>query len=52
MLLLLDYGGISISEFVIYKAIVGIALGLLVTPLIALVAFGDDPPPEADAPNA
>ncbi len=35
VLLLLDYGGISISEFVIYKAIVGIALGMLVTPLIA-----------------
>ena len=46
VLLLLDYGGISISEFVIYKAIVGIALGMLVTPLIAMVAFGDDPPPE------
>ena len=47
VLLLLDYGGISIGEFVIYKAIVGIALGMLVTPLIAMVAFGDDPPPEA-----
>jgi hypothetical protein len=45
-LLLLDYGGISISEFVIYKAIFGIALGVLVTPLIAMVAFGDEPPPE------
>jgi hypothetical protein len=52
VLLLLDYGGISIGEFVIYKAIVGIALGMLVTPLIAMVAFGDNPPPEADAPNA
>jgi hypothetical protein len=46
VLLLLDYGGISISEFVIYKAIVGVALGVLVTPLIAMVGFGDELPPE------
>lgn len=45
VLLLLDYGDISISEFVVYKAIFGVALGGLVTPLIAMVAFGDDPPP-------
>jgi hypothetical protein len=51
VLLLLDYGGISIGEFVIYKAIVGIALGALVTPLIAMVGFDDNPPPEPDAPN-
>jgi hypothetical protein len=49
VLLLLDYGGISIGEFVIYKAIVGIALGMLVTPLIAMVAFGDEPPPAEPA---
>jgi hypothetical protein len=45
VLLLLDYGGISIGEFVIYKAIVGIVLGAIVTPPIAIVAFGDEPPP-------
>jgi hypothetical protein len=45
VLLLLDYGGISIGEFVIYKAIVGIVLGAIVTPPIAMVAFGDEPPP-------
>jgi len=49
VLLLLDYGDISISEFVVYKAIFGVALGVLVTPLIAMVAFGDDPPPEPAA---
>jgi hypothetical protein len=49
VLLLLDYGGISIGEFVIYKAIVGIVLGVLVTPLIAMVGFGDDLPPEPAA---
>ena len=49
VLLLLDYGGISIGEFVIYKAIVGVLLGALVTPPIAMVAFADEPPPE-DAP--
>ena len=51
VLLLLDYGGISISEFVIYKAIVGVVLGALVTPPIAMVAFGDDPPPEPATPD-
>jgi hypothetical protein len=49
VLLLLDYGDISIGEFVIYKAIVGVALGVLVTPLIAMVGFGDNPPPEEPA---
>jgi hypothetical protein len=46
VLLLLDYGDLPIGEFVVYKAIFGVALGVLVTPLIAMVAFGDQPPPE------
>lgn len=46
--LLFDYGDISVGEFVLYKAIFGIVLGAAVTPWIALVAFGDEPPPEAD----
>jgi hypothetical protein len=46
VLLLLDYGDLSIGEFVTYKAIFGVLLGALVTPLIAMVAFGDEPPPE------
>jgi hypothetical protein len=46
VLALLDYGDLSIGEFVTYKAIFGVLLGAAVTPLIALIAFGDDPPPE------
>lgn len=46
ILALFDYGDLSIGEFVTYKAIFGVLLGTLVTPLIALVAFGDEPPPE------
>jgi hypothetical protein len=45
VLLLIDYGDISVGEFVLYKAIFGIVLGALVTPPIAMVAFGDEPPP-------
>ena len=52
VLLLLDYGDISVSEFVIYKAIFGVLLGALVTPLIAMVAFGDEPPPAEAKPPA
>lgn len=45
VLLVLDYGDISIGEFVLYKTIFGIILGSIVTPPIAMVAFGDEPPP-------
>ena len=38
----LDYGDISVGEFVLYKAIFGVVLGLVVTPIIALLAIGDD----------
>jgi len=44
VLLLVDYGDVAIGEFVLYKAIFGVALGAFVTPLIAMVAFGDEPP--------
>jgi hypothetical protein len=50
--LLFDYGDISVGEFVLYKAIFGIALGALVTPWIAMAAFGDDPPLEEAPPEA
>ena len=36
-----NFGGISRMSFVIYKIILGIVLGLVVTPLIALAAMGD-----------
>ena len=45
--LLFDYGDISVGAFVLYKMIFGIVLGAIVTPLIAMLAFSDDPPPEA-----
>jgi len=44
--LLFDYGDISVGEFVLYKTIFGIVLGAIVTPLIAMLAFGDEPPPQ------
>jgi hypothetical protein len=49
--LLFDYGDIGIGEFVLFKAIFGIVLGAIVTPPIARVAFGDEPPPEKGAPE-
>ena len=49
VLLLLDYGDLSIGEFVTYKAIFGVLFGALVTPPIAMVAFGDEPPQEEPA---
>lgn len=50
--LLFDYGDISVGEFVAYKAIFGIVLGAAVTPWVAMVAFGDDPPPAEVTPEA
>jgi hypothetical protein len=41
ILVALDFGDLSIGDFVLYKAIFGVALGLVVTPLIALLAFND-----------
>jgi hypothetical protein len=52
LLLLFDYGDISTGEFVLFKAIFGIVLGALVTPFIAMVAFGDEPPPAEAIPAA
>jgi hypothetical protein len=42
LLVALDYGDLSVGEFVLYKAIFGVVLGLVVTPIIALLAIGDD----------
>ncbi len=50
--LLFDYGDIPVGEFVLYKAIFGVVLGSIVTPPIALAAFGDAPRADAAAPAA
>jgi hypothetical protein len=50
LLLLFDYGDISVGEFVLFKALFGILLGALVTPPIAMIAFGDEPPPVEAVP--
>jgi hypothetical protein len=42
----IDFGDISVGEFVLYKAIVGIVLGAIVTPPIALAAMRDGWQPE------
>jgi hypothetical protein len=41
-LIALDFGDLSIGDFVLYKAIFGVVLGLMVTPIVALLAFGDE----------
>jgi hypothetical protein len=43
-LVIRDPGDVSVSDFVIFKAIFGVVLGFLVTPAIALAAMTDDPP--------
>ena len=45
-LVIRDPGDVSVSDFVIFKAIFGVVLGALVTPPIALAAMTDDPPPK------
>lgn len=45
-LVIRDPGDVSVSDFVIFKAIFGVVLGLIVTPPIALAAMTDDPPPK------
>jgi hypothetical protein len=47
VLVALDFGDLSVGEFVLYKAIFGIVLGAVVTPFIALVAMGDSQRDEA-----
>jgi hypothetical protein len=42
ILIATDSGGLSVADFVLYTAILGVALGALVTPVIALRAMADD----------
>jgi hypothetical protein len=39
VLVAIDFGDISVGDFVLYKAIFGIVLGLLVTPIIGIAAM-------------
>jgi hypothetical protein len=41
VLIAVDSGGLSTPGFVLYKAMLGVALGAIVTPLIALCAMAD-----------
>jgi hypothetical protein len=43
LLIALDYGDIDVGEFVLYKAIFGVVLGLVVTPVIAVAAMTGRP---------
>jgi hypothetical protein len=42
ILIATDFGDLTVANFVLYKAILGVALGALVTPLIALRAMTDN----------
>jgi hypothetical protein len=42
-------GDLSVGEFVTYKAVFGIVLGLVVTPIVALWALAEAPAPESAA---
>jgi hypothetical protein len=42
VLVALDFGDISVGDFVLYKAIFGILFGLIVTPVIGIAALTDD----------
>jgi hypothetical protein len=44
VVLALDYGDVGVGEFVLFKAIFGVVLGLVVTPFIAVAALTDDVP--------
>jgi hypothetical protein len=41
VLVALDFGDLSVGEFVLYKAIFGVVFGALVTPPIAMLAMAD-----------
>lgn len=49
LLLSLGTGGASRGSFVVYKAILGVALGAVITPVVALRAMADRPVPNAAA---
>jgi hypothetical protein len=42
LLVAIDFGDISVGSFVLYKVIFGVALGAIVTPVIAIAALSDE----------
>jgi hypothetical protein len=46
LIVVLDFGDLSVGEFVTYKAIFGVVLGMLVTPIVALWALSEAEPAE------
>jgi len=52
ILIATDFGDLSVANFVLYKAILGVALGAFVTPVIALRAMADDPTPSSHRPSS
>ena len=47
-----DFGDLTVGEFVLYKAIFGVVLGAIVTPVVALWAIADVEPAEPAAAPA
>jgi hypothetical protein len=43
VLVALDLGDLTVGQFVLYKAALGVGLGVLVTPAIALCAMASSP---------
>lgn len=41
VLVTIDFGGLSVAQFVLYKAVLGIVLGAIVTPVVAVLAMAD-----------
>jgi len=52
ILLAVDFGDLSVGEFVLYKAILGVVLGAFVTPVIALWAIADPHEPGLEGSEA
>ncbi len=49
VLVTIDFAGLSAAQFVLYKAVLGIVLGAIVTPVIAVLAMADSSGPSVAA---
>ena len=47
ILVAINFGDLTVGQFVLYKAIFGLLLGLVVTPIVALWAIADAEPEPA-----